>query len=118
QEQWESLGEVLEAQVNGLSGVAGRVAALRALRAVRERNPNVDLAQQKELDSAILRLLPNDLQALHNLAALAVEQDDHVLLSQVDSRLAVVEADKASMAAHQTRLGEAMEARGDNGAIE
>lgn len=118
QEQWDSLGEVLEAQVNGLSGIAGRVAALRALRAVRERNPNVDLTQQKELDSAILRLLPNDLQALHDLEALAVEQDDHVLLSQVDSRLAVLEGDKASMAAHQTRLGEAMEARGDNGAIE
>lgn len=118
QEQWEPLAEVLEAQVNALTGVAGRVAALRSLRAVRERNPNQDVAQQKELDTAILRLLPNDLQALHSLEALAVKQDDHVLLSQVDSRLAVVESDKASMAAHQTRLGEAMEARGDTGAIE
>lgn len=118
QEQWDAVGEVLESQVNGFSGVAGRVAALRSLRAVRERNPNHDVAQQKELDSSVLRLLPNDLQALHNLETLAIKQDDHVLLSQVDSRLAVVDGDKASMAAHQTRLGEAMEARGDTGAIE
>lgn len=118
QENSEALTEVLEAEANALSGVAGRAAALRALRAVKERSATPDLAQLKQLDSALLGLLPNDLQALHNLETLAVRQDDHALLSQVDSRLAVVEGDKASMAGHQTRLGETMEARGDLGAIE
>lgn len=118
QDQWESLAEVLEAQIAVMTGIAGRVAALRLLRVIRERNPNVDVALLKQLDSALLGLLPNDLQALQNLEAVAIKQDDHALLSQVDSRLAVVETDKASMAAHQTRLGETMEARGDASAIE
>lgn len=117
QEQTEALAEVLTAEVAAFAGVAGRVAALRSLRAVRERLAG-DAAELKQLDSTLLGLSPNDLQALHNLESLAVKQDDYALLSQVDSRLAVVESDRASMAAHQTRLGETMEARGDVGAIE
>jgi cellulose synthase operon protein C len=118
QDRPEQLTEVLQYQTGALSGISGRVAALRTLRALTERQPSPNVERLKELDTALLALSPNDQRALFKMEALAIAQDDYVLLSQVDAKLAVLETDRASAASHQTRLAEAMEARGDFSAIE
>lgn len=112
------LALVLEQQVESFASVRARVAALRALHYSAERAGALDAERAKQLNGSLLSLAPNDLGALHGLEAAAIESNDYMLLSQVDAKLAVAESDRSATAAHQTRLAEAMEARGDHSAIE
>lgn len=114
----ERLGLTYQQQSQGLESPAGRVAAIRGSLQLLLRESEPDPARAKEYQSAILRLVPNDLDALFGLERAAIELGDTSLLSQLDAKLGVANLDRYSVAAYQTRLAEAMEARGDNSALQ
>src|SRR5688572_4710638 len=63
-------------------------------------------------------MAPTDGEVLTTLERLAIAQQDWHLVTQVDTQLAQCSDDAAIVAAHQTRLAEALEGSGDAGALD
>src|SRR4029079_740525 len=67
---------------------------------------------------SIVRLAPTDGEVLTTLERLAIAQQDWHLVTQGDGQLAQCSEDAAIVAAHQTRLAEALEGDADPGALD
>ncbi len=114
----DALSVVYQRQAAAFDDAAARVAAYRGLLGVLEQAKDVDVERVRETQMALLQVAPNDAQALLALEALAITADDLPLMAQLDAKLSVAGLDKYSTSAYQTRLAEAMEARGDRAALE
>lgn len=101
-----------------LQGVASGVAAHKSRVHLLETQVPTNTEALKSAQLAVLRLLPGDVDALHGLERLALLERDPALLGQIDARLGVAKLDRHSVSAHQTRLAEAMDARGDDAALQ
>jgi tetratricopeptide (TPR) repeat protein len=97
---------------------AGRVAALRELGRVQETHRLVEGPEVAKTYLSIVRLAPTDGEVLTTLERLAIAQQDWHLVTQVDTQLAQCSEDPAVVAAHQTRLAEALEVNGDVAALD
>ncbi|HEX2731717.1 MAG TPA: tetratricopeptide repeat protein [Polyangiaceae bacterium] len=104
-------------QVAAFDDADARVAAYRGYLALLERADKPDATRLRQTQMALLQVAPGDAQALFALESLALASGDLSLASQVDAKLSVAGLDRYSTSAHQTRLAEAMEARGDRSAI-
>jgi tetratricopeptide (TPR) repeat protein len=115
--QWDELSSVLAAEARYFGDVDTRAAALRELVRVASRG-EPDRAALRDAYEAILDLVPNDLDALSGLEALALSMSDTALLLRVDERFAQMAHDRAVRAAHLTRMGELLEAEEPQRAVE
>ncbi len=114
----DALALVYQRQAAAFNDAAARVAAYRGLLGVLEQAEKVDLDRVRQTQMALLQVAPNDVQALLALEALALSAEDMALMAQLDAKLSVAGLDRHSTSAYQTRLAEAMEARGDRAALE
>ncbi len=114
---WEALATVYAKESRVLSDKRGRVGALRELARLRG-NGKAQGDRGRQALGAILELLPGDRGALESLEALALRENDHPLLQHIHAQLASSLADPISVAAHEVRLGEALEAAENPGALE
>ncbi len=114
----DALGVIYQRQASAFDDPPARVAAYRGLLAVLERAGKVDVDKVRQTQLALLQVAPNDVQALLALEALALAAGDVALTAQLDAKLGVAGLDRQSTSAYQTRLAEAMEARGDRSALE
>jgi tetratricopeptide (TPR) repeat protein len=114
----EALARTYERQTVAFDDPAARVAAYRGLLGVLETADTVDVAQVRQTQLSLLQVAPNDVQALLALEAVALTSRDVGLIAQIDAKLGVAGLDRGSTSAYQTRLAEAMEARGDRSALE
>jgi tetratricopeptide (TPR) repeat protein len=101
-----------------LESVGAGVAAHKSRLHLLETHTPVDTEALKSAHMAVLRILPRDIDALLGLEQIALSERDPALLGQVDAKLGVASLDRHSLSAHQTRLAEAMDARGDDGALQ
>ncbi len=94
------------------------VAALRELGRVQETQRLAEAPEVAKTYLSLIRLKPTDEEVLTTLERLAIAQQDWGLLSQVDGQLAQCSTDAAAIAAYQTRLGESLEAEGQESALD
>lgn len=113
----EALLLTYQRQAAAFDDVEARVAAYRGYLSVLERGDKIDADRVRQMQMALLQVAPGDTQALFALEALALSAGDLTLTSQVDAKLSVAGLDRNSTSAYQTRLAEAMEARGDRSAL-
>lgn len=115
---WDALARVYTMQARVLTDVGARVAALRELARLQEIKDVGSSEQVRQTYFAILQLVPNDLGALFALERVALASDDRQLLAHVDAKLGAAVDDPQLIAAHHTRLAEALELAGDLSALE
>jgi cellulose synthase operon protein C len=113
-----ALAEVHAAQARVMGDDGARSTALRELVRVQTvhgvgTDEEIRLASQ-----ALLELSPGDPVALEVLEGQALAEGDLRALTLVDGQLGASLEDPAERAAHYTRLGEALEARGEHAAFE
>lgn len=115
---WDGLANIYATQARVLSDAGARVGALRELGRLQSsgRAPSQD--EGRQAFGAILQLAPGDFGALFALERIALRQDDLELLAHVDANLAATLSDAISVAAHETRLGELLEAANDPQALD
>jgi tetratricopeptide (TPR) repeat protein len=114
---WDALASVYATEARVLQDPKGRVGALRELARLRNGKSQVGDRGRQAL-GAILDLLPGDLGALEALEALALADNDHALLQHLHAQLAAALTDPISVAAHEVRLGERLEAAENPAALE
>jgi tetratricopeptide (TPR) repeat protein len=115
---WDALARVYTMQARVLTDVGARVAALRELARLQEFKNAGNPEQVRQTYFAILQLVPNDLGALFALERIALVADDRQLLAHIDAKLGAAVDDPQLIAAHHTRLAEALELAGDLSALE
>jgi tetratricopeptide (TPR) repeat protein len=115
---WEALAGVYAAEARVLSDKSARIAALRELARLQQNGKVASADHGRQALGAILQLTPSDTGALFALERIALSEGDGELLAHVDSNLARIVSDPASVATHETRLGELLEAAGDPQALE
>lgn len=111
----EALERIYRSEARVFGAPAARVVALCELLRLQERGAATD--ELRQTCYAILQIDAANLEALECLERLALETNDASLLMDVDAKLAVALGGSGA-AAHQTRLAEALEARGDASALE
>ena len=116
--KFQDLARVYAAQAEVFEHPGGRVAALRELGRVQETHRLVEGPEVAKTYLSIVRLAPTDAEVLTTLERLAIAQQDWHLVTQVDGQLAQCSEDAAVVAAHQTRLAEALEGNADPGALD
>lgn len=113
-----ALAAVYATEAKVLTDPMARAAALRELGRLHASGKVESDDRGKQTFSSLLELLPSDLGALQELERLALQQDDVELLGHVEAKLvAAPSADPASLASHETRLGELLEALQDPAAL-
>ncbi|MFW6050499.1 MAG: tetratricopeptide repeat protein [Myxococcota bacterium] len=112
------LAEVLQSQAEVFADRGARLAALRELLRLRTQEGVGSDEEVAATCEAILELAPDDPVALEVLEERALREADRDRLVYVDSRLAASVENPLERAAHHTRLGESLEARGEPAAIE
>jgi cellulose synthase operon protein C len=113
-----ALAEVYAAQARVLREDGARTAALRELLRIQTVH-HVGSDEEVQLAcEALLELSPGDSIALRALEERALAAGDWNALAFVDARLAADADDPAERAAHYTRLGEALELRGEEAALD
>jgi len=115
---WDALANVYSTESRVLSDKSARVAALRELGRLQQSGKVESKDGGRQAFGAILQLFPEDTGALFALERIALARDDAELLANVDAKLAAVLADPVSIAVHETRLGELLEAAGDPQALD
>lgn len=115
---WDALAGVYGTEARVLSDKTARVAALRELGRLQQSGKVESKDQGRQSFGAILQLFPEDTGALFALERIALANGDAELLAHVDAKLAAVLADPVSIAVHETRLGELLEAAGDPQALD
>lgn len=115
---WDALANVYAAEARVLSDKNARVAALRELGRLQQSGKVATPDHGRQAFGAILQLIPGDTGALFALERIALEGGDGELLAHVDSNLAAALSDPISVATHETRLGELLEAAGDPQALD
>jgi tetratricopeptide (TPR) repeat protein len=115
---WEPLANVYSTQARVLTDPGARVGALRELARLQASGKVENLDRGRQAFGAILQLAPTDLGALSALERIALAEGDVGLLAHVDAKLAAVLSDPVSVAAHETRLGELLEAARDPQALD
>lgn len=116
QAQWQKLADVYQRQALVLDTKAAQLAALRARCRVLEAH-----GTSEELQAACQELLSkreDDPIALSLLERLALAQGDALALASVDRVRAGREGSEPTLAAHRTRLGEALLASGNAAALD
>jgi cellulose synthase operon protein C len=116
--KFQELARVYAQEAQVFTNPAGRVAALRELGRVQETQRLVEAPEVAKTYLSIVRLAPTDGDVLTTLERLAIAQQDWHLVTQVDTQLAQCSEDPAVVAAHQTRLAEALEDARDLGALD
>jgi tetratricopeptide (TPR) repeat protein len=111
------LARVYELQAQVFTHPQSRVAALRELGRVQETHRLTEPGDVIKTYLSIAQLAPADAEVLATLERLAISQQDWTLVSQVDSQLAASSEDAMVIAAHHTRVAEALEAEGDPAAL-
>jgi tetratricopeptide (TPR) repeat protein len=114
----QGLATVLAAEARALGSGAGRAAALRELVQLRKAEADVEPEELERLWLGVLDLLPMDTEALERLERLALARRDSGLLLHVDAKLGALWRDDGLAAAHVARLGAALEAHGDEAALD
>lgn len=115
---WSALANVYSTQARVLADPGARVGALRELGRLRASGKLEDADGGRQAFDAILQLAPTDVGALAALERIALAEADAGLLAHVDAKLAATYSDAISVAAHETRLGELLEAAGDAQALD
>jgi len=115
---WEALATVYATESRVLSDPGARVGALRELARLQSSGKVESKDRGRIAYGSILQLLPADTGALFALERMALLEKNAELLAHVDAKLAAVLTDPVSIATHETRLGELMEAAGDPQAVE
>ena len=115
---WESLGSVYSKQVDVVEEPAGRIAALYELARLQEQQGIGAYDEIVDSYRRVLEIAPGDLGALLELERLASERSDLGLLQEIDILGAASGQDPVIVAAHRTRLAEAVEGEEDAEAIE
>ncbi len=115
---WDALAGVYAAEARVLADKSARIAALRELGRLQQSGKVTSPDHGRQALGAILQLMPADSGALFALERIALAEADGELLAHVDSNLARIVTDSASIATHETRLGELLEAAGDPQALE
>ncbi len=115
---WEELSKVYSAEARVLADPQSRIAVLRELARLLERRGLGKPEQIQQAYFSILQLAPDDLGALLALERLALREQDAKLMAHVDVKLGAVSDDPVVVSAHSTRLGELLEAAGDQSALE
>jgi tetratricopeptide (TPR) repeat protein len=115
--KYQELASVYARESQVFSHPAGRVASLRELGRVQETHRLVEGPEVAKTYLSIVRMAPTDGEVLTTLERLAIAQQDWHLVTQVDTQLAQCSEDPA-VAAHQTRLAEALEDASDPGALD
>ncbi|MEB2324393.1 MAG: hypothetical protein OZ921_17905 [Sorangiineae bacterium] len=115
---WEALAGIYSTEARVFADLPSRVAALAELARVQESKGVGSSAELRQTYFAILQLAPTDEHALTALERLALEAGDAALLAHVDAKLGAVAGDPTLIAAHYTRLAEALEASGDASALD
>jgi len=116
--KFSDLSRVYAQQAEVFTHPGGRVAALRELGRVQETHRLVEGPEVAKTYLSIVRLAPTDAEVLTTLERLAIAQQDWHLVTQVDGQLAQCSEDAAVVAAHQTRLAEALEGDADPAALD
>ena len=115
---WEELSKVYSAEARVLVDPQARIAVLRELARLLERRGLGKPEQIQQAYFSILQLAPDDLGALIALERLALREQDARLMAHVDVKLGAVTDDAVLISAHMTRLGELLEAAGDQSALD
>lgn len=115
---WEKLGALYAIEARVLADPAARVGALRELARLQASGKVPSTDRGRQALGAILQLAPGDLGALEGLERIALAEGDPELLAHVHAQLSSVLSDPASVAAHETRLGERFEALDSPHALE
>lgn len=115
---WNELSKVYATESRVLIDPVARVAALRELGRLSFGRSIESRDRGRQTFGAILQLAPTDVGALSALEQLALDESDLGLLAHVDARFSAVLSDSTSISAHETRLGELLEAAGDPQALE
>ncbi|MGC4088798.1 MAG: tetratricopeptide repeat protein [Polyangiaceae bacterium] len=115
---WEALAGIYSTEARVLSDRSARVAALRELGRLQQSGKVEAKDKGRQAFGAILQLMPEDTGALFALERIALASGDAELLANVDAKLAAALADPVSIAVHETRLGELLEAAGDPQALD
>lgn len=115
---WEKLANVYDTQSRVLADPLARVGALRELGRLRAGGKVESSDKGRQTFGAILQLAPMDVGALSALERIALAELDVGLLANVDAKFAAVLSDPISIAAHETRLGELLEAVHDPQALD
>jgi len=116
--KFQDLARIYALQSEVFTHPGGRVAALRELGRVQETHRLVEGPDVAKTYLSIVRLAPTDGEVLTTLERLAIAQQDWHLVTQVDGQLAQCSEDPAVVAAHQTRLAEALEGNADPTALD
>ncbi len=116
--KFQELARVYALQAESFTHAGGRVAALRELGRVQETHRLVEGPEVAKTYLNIVRLAPTDSEVLTTLERLAIAQQDWHLVTQVDGQLAQCSEDANVIAAHQTRLAEALEAGAEPAALD
>ena len=114
----QDLARVYAQEAQVFTHPAARVAALRELGRVQETHRLVEASEVAKTYLSIVRLAPTDGEVLTTLERLGIAQQEWHLVTQVDTQLAQCSEDPAVVAAHQTRLAEALEDASDIGALD
>lgn len=115
---WEKLGALYAVEARVLADPGGRVGALRELARLQATGRVASPDRGRQALGAILQLAPGDLGALEGLERIALAEGDADLLAHVHAQLSSVLSDPASVAAHETRLGERFESLDSPHALE
>jgi cellulose synthase operon protein C len=113
-----NLAEIHAAQARVMRDEGARVAALRELVRVQTVHGIGSAEEVRLACQALLELSPSDPVALDVLEGRALAAGDRQDLVMVDGRFGASGEDAAERAAHHTRLGESLEARGEWAALE
>lgn len=116
--KFQELAGVYAREAQVFTHPAGRVASLRELGRVQETHRLVEGPEVAKTYLSIVRMAPTDGEVLTTLERLAIAQQDWHLVTQVDTQLAQCSEDPSVVAAHQTRLAEALEDAADPGALD
>ncbi len=106
---WDRAAAICTALDGVLADASARVAALHRLARLQRDHLGVDAEVLRGTYAAILKLDPENVPALLALEEIGLSTGDRRLLTQVDTQLAALLSEGAAAAAHQTRLGEALE---------
>jgi tetratricopeptide (TPR) repeat protein len=115
--RFDDLARVYATLARTLTDRPSRVAALRELARVQERI-DARVVDRRTTQEAILMLAPGDPEALAELEALALSQDDRTLLARIDATWIEGTTDPRLAAAHRVRLAETLEAKEDPAALD
>src|SRR5262249_10353541 len=114
----DKLGRCLMAQARILENGLAKVAVLRELARLAELRVEASPPEVAERSPTTVLTSPGDASALGALDRGAIANKNWDLLTQVDSKLGALTDDQVAAAAHQTRLGEELELRGDASALD